>query len=90
MIDALGSVLAFFYQITHSYGMAIILLTVVVRLLLFPLTLKQTRSMQGMARLQPEVKKLQAEHGSDKQKPNQQPCCLLHTPCQFQCRIKIS
>ncbi len=70
MIDALGSVLAFFYQITNSYGMAIILLTVVVRLLLFPLTLKQTRSMQGMARLQPEVKKLQAEHGSDKQKLN--------------------
>ncbi len=70
MIDALGSVLAFFYQITHSFGMAIILLTVVVRLLLFPLTLKQTRSMQGMARLQPEVKKLQAEHGSDKQKLN--------------------
>ena len=56
MIDALGTVLSFFYQITHSYGMAIILLTVVVRLLLFPLTLKQTRSMQGMARLQPEVK----------------------------------
>lgn len=70
MIDALGSVLSFFYQITNSYGMAIILLTVVVRLLLFPLTLKQTRSMQGMARLQPEVKKLQAEHGSDKQKLN--------------------
>jgi YidC/Oxa1 family membrane protein insertase len=70
VIDALGSVLSFFFQITNSYGLAIILLTVVVRLVLFPLTLKQTRSMQGMARLQPEVKKLQAEHGQDKQKLN--------------------
>ena len=70
MIDALGSVLSFFFQITNSYGLAIVLLTVMVRLLLFPLTLKQTRSMQGMARLQPEVKKLQAEHGQDKQKLN--------------------
>ena len=70
MIDALGTVLSFFFKITNSYGLAIILLTVMVRLLLFPLTLKQTRSMQGMARLQPEVKKLQAEHGSDKQKLN--------------------
>jgi YidC/Oxa1 family membrane protein insertase len=70
VIDALGSVLSFFFQITNSYGLAIILLTVVVRLVLFPLTLKQTRSMQGMARLQPEVKKLQAEFGQDKQKLN--------------------
>jgi YidC/Oxa1 family membrane protein insertase len=70
VIDALGFVLSFFFKITHSYGLAIILLTVVVRLVLFPLTLKQTRSMQGMARLQPEVKKLQAEFGQDKQKLN--------------------
>jgi YidC/Oxa1 family membrane protein insertase len=70
VIDLLGSVLSTFYGLTHSYGLAIIMLTVVVRLVLFPLTLKQTRSMQGMARLQPEVKKLQAEYGSDKQKLN--------------------
>lgn len=70
MIDALGSVLSIFYKFTNSYGLAIILLTVVVRLVLFPLTLKQTRSMQGMARVQPEVKKLQAEFGQDKQQLN--------------------
>ena len=70
MIDALGSVLSIFYKFTNSYGLAIILLTVIVRLVLFPLTLKQTRSMQGMARVQPEVKKLQAEFGQDKQQLN--------------------
>ena len=70
MIDALGTILSTFYQLTHSFGFAIISLTVIVRLLLFPLTLKQTRSMQGMARVQPQVKKLQAEFGADKQKLN--------------------
>ncbi len=70
MIDALGSVLSIFFKFTNSYGLAIILLTVVVRLVLFPLTLKQTRSMQGMARVQPEVKKLQAEFQGDKQQLN--------------------
>ena len=70
MIDALGSVLSIFYKFTNSYGLAIILLTVMVRLVLFPLTLKQTRSMQGMARVQPDVKKLQAEFGQDKQQLN--------------------
>lgn len=70
MIDALGKILSTFYALTHSFGFAIISLTVIVRLLLFPLTLKQTRSMQGMARVQPQVKKLQAEFGHDKQKLN--------------------
>ena len=70
MIDALGSVLSIFFKFTNSYGLAIILLTVVVRLVLFPLTLKQTRSMQGMARVQPDVKKLQAECQGDKQQLN--------------------
>ena len=44
----LGFVLSFFYYVIPDYGMAIILLTVAVSLLLFPLTLKQTRSMRKM------------------------------------------
>ena len=72
MFDALGRalsfVLSFFYTLTHSYGFAIILLTVAVRLVLFPLTAKQMRSMQGMTKLQPELKKLQAEHKDDRLK----------------------
>lgn len=72
MFDALGKLLALvlaqFYNLTNSYGVAIILLTVVVRLLLFPLTAKQMRSMQGMTKLQPELKRLQAEHKDDRMK----------------------
>jgi YidC/Oxa1 family membrane protein insertase len=68
LFQALGLLLSTFYKFTKSYGFSIILLTVFVRLLLFPLTAKQMRSMQGMTKLQPELKKLQAEHKDDRMK----------------------
>ena len=55
-----------------NYGVAIIILTVLVNLVLFPLTLKQTRSMKAMQELQPEIKKLQKEFKDDRQELNQQ------------------
>jgi YidC/Oxa1 family membrane protein insertase len=68
LYDFLGLLLSTFYKFTKSYGFSIILLTVFVRLVLFPLTAKQMRSMQGMSKLQPELKKLQAEHKDDRMK----------------------
>lgn len=59
--NALGSALAFFYDLVPSYGLSIILLTVVVNLLLFPLTLKQTRSTRAFQAIQPEVRRIQKE-----------------------------
>ncbi len=70
LLNALGSVLAFFYDIIPEYGIAIILLTLAVSLLLFPLTIKQTRSMKGMQEIQPEVKKLQKEYKEDREELN--------------------
>lgn len=72
MFEFLASILSFFYQFTHSYGLSIVLLTVVVRLVLFPLTAKQMRSMAAMSRVQPQVKKLQAEYKDDRQKLNEE------------------
>lgn len=59
--DALGAALAFFYDLVPSYGLAIILLTIVVNLLLFPLTLKQTRSTRAFTAIQPEIRRIQKE-----------------------------
>src|SRR5207237_1580404 len=42
------------------------------RLVLYPLTVKQTKSMQAMQRLQPEIKRLQAKYKNDKQKLNEE------------------
>ena len=52
--------------------MAIVCLTLLVRMLLLPLTLKQFKSMQSMARLQPEIKKLQEQYKNDKERLNQE------------------
>jgi YidC/Oxa1 family membrane protein insertase len=70
--EGMGAVLAFFYGIVPNAGFAIIMLTVVVRLILFPLTAKQAKSMIAMQRAQPEMKKLQAKYKNDKQKLNEE------------------
>ena len=43
----------------ENYGIAIILLTIIIKVCLYPLTVKQVRSMKGMQELQPKMKKLQ-------------------------------
>ena len=70
LLDALGSLLSFYYDLIPEYGLAIILLTLTVSLLLFPLTLKQTKSMRAMQEIQPEVKKLQKEYKGEKEELN--------------------
>lgn len=72
LLDLLGGVLNFFYQFIPNLGVAIILLTVTISIVLFPLTLKQTRSMKAMQEIQPEVKRLQKELKGDKEELNKQ------------------
>ncbi len=55
-------VLHFFYNYVHNYGIAIILLTVLVRGLMFPLSRKQALNMVKMQQLQPEIKKIQEKY----------------------------
>jgi YidC/Oxa1 family membrane protein insertase len=64
--EILGGILTFFYSVIPNFGIAIILLTVTIGLLLFRLTLKQTRSMKAMQEIQPEIKKIQRELKQDK------------------------
>src|SRR6266446_5874672 len=56
LYNAFGAVLAFFYAIIPNEGVAIILLTITVMLVLFPHTAKSARAMMAMQRLQPENK----------------------------------
>lgn len=77
MFDFLADALAFFYELPipgvyHSYGGSIIMLTLAINLVLLPLTLKGTRSMMQMQRLQPEMKALQAKYKDDREKLNQE------------------
>jgi YidC/Oxa1 family membrane protein insertase len=54
----LFQLLQFFYRVVHNWGMAIILLSIAIYLLLFPLTVKQMRSMKEMQALQPHIEEL--------------------------------
>jgi YidC/Oxa1 family membrane protein insertase len=73
LIDAFDAVMVFFHDnVGLSWGLSIIALTVCVRALLVPLTLKQYHSMQGLQRLAPEIKQLQEKYKDDKQRLNQE------------------
>ena len=72
MYDVIARPLQFYYELWPSYAGAITLLTLTVMLVLLPLTLKGTRSMLAMQRLQPELKKLQNQHRDDRQKLNEE------------------
>src|SRR4051794_12151028 len=73
LIDLFEAVLQFFHDSAGlSWGMAIVALTILVRALLLPLALKQFRSMQSLARHQPELKALQEKHKGDKERMNQE------------------
>jgi YidC/Oxa1 family membrane protein insertase len=50
----------------HSWGWAIVLLTLIVRVLLLPLAIKQTRSMRAMQAIQPKIKEIQAKYKVDR------------------------
>jgi YidC/Oxa1 family membrane protein insertase len=60
-------VLAGIYAVVPNFGVAILVLSVIWMVLISPLTLKSTRSMLAMQKLQPEIKKLQEKHKNDKQ-----------------------
>jgi YidC/Oxa1 family membrane protein insertase len=62
----------FFFLWTGSYGLAIIILTVVIRVILFPFTITQMRTMRKMQELQPELKKLQEKYKKDPQRLNKE------------------
>lgn len=70
--EAFAAVLSFFYSVTHNYALSITLLTLVVMIVVTPLTLKGTRSMMIMQQMQPEMKKIQQRYKDDRQKLNEE------------------
>jgi YidC/Oxa1 family membrane protein insertase len=68
ILDFIGASLAKIYDIIPNYGIAIILFTLCVRVLLLPLAIKQIRSMQAMQAIQPKLKALQTKYKGNRQK----------------------
>ncbi len=72
LVHLLQRTVEFMYQLTvsagiPSYGMAIILVTVVIKMILYPLTVKQVKSMKAMQELQPKMKRLQEQYKTNPQ-----------------------
>ena len=72
IIDGSEAILKFWQGIVGSWGVAIILLTFTIRLLILPLTFKSVKSMQALQVLQPEIKKIQERYKDDRQRMNQE------------------
>jgi len=77
--EGLGATLAYLFDVLvtvvpegWAYGLAIILLTILINIVVFPLTLKQTRATRAFTALQPQIKKIQEEHKDDPQEMQRQ------------------
>ena len=73
------SLLLFFDKYTHNYGIAIILLTVLVKILFWPLTHKSYKSMKEMQKLQPLMAKIREKYKGDKERMNKEMMGLYKT-----------
>ncbi len=72
LLDGLGWVVAQIYQLIPNYGVTIIVLTVLIRLVLLPLGIKQIRSMQHMQLIQPKIKQLQQKYKGNRTKQQEE------------------
>jgi len=81
--DVLGKpmlwLLNFFHQYSGNYGLAIILLTVLIKLVFWPITQKGMKSMKNMQKLQPKIAKLRERYKDDPAKMNQEMMTLYKT-----------
>jgi YidC/Oxa1 family membrane protein insertase len=72
LLNGIGWVLAFLYDVIPNFGIAIIILTILIRVVLLPLGIKQIKSMQAMQAIQPKVKELQKKYKGNKQKAQEE------------------
>lgn len=72
LFEVVAKALSFFYDIVPNYAIAIAMLTLLVMVVTTPFTLKGTRSMIQMQRLQPEMRRLQLKYKDDRQKLNEE------------------
>ena len=68
----MGFILGAIYNFVQSYGLSIILFTLVMKIILLPISIKQQKSMASTARIQPKIKELEKKYRGDKQKQSEE------------------
>src|SRR6056297_746615 len=72
LINGIVEALQFLNGIVHNYGVTIILFTLIIKFLLYPLTAKQTRSMKAMQDLQPQMESIKKKYKDNKEKQQEE------------------
>ena len=70
--NVLGDLLNFIYNIVNNYGLAIILFTLLIKIVLLPISIKQQKTMKKSAKMQVELKQIQEKYKNDQEKANQE------------------
>lgn len=79
LANLFGYILAFLYDLVNNYGLAIILFTVIIKLVLLPLSIKQQRTMKKSSELQEKMKVIQFKYKNNPEKMNQEVMNLYKT-----------
>lgn len=72
LANIFGSLLGFIYNFIGNYGLSIICFSVIIKLILLPMSIKQQKAMKQANKLQEEMKKIQDKYGNDNEKINQE------------------
>lgn len=80
--NALGHVLRIIFELVQSYGLSIVLFTILVKVLLLPLTIKQTKSTKAMQDIQPKIQEIQTKY-KDKPEKQQQEIMKIYTEAKI-------
>jgi len=72
LLNGIGAILAWIYQLVGNFGVSIIILTLLIRIVLLPLGIKQIKSMGAMQAIQPKIKEIQKKYKGNKQKAQEE------------------
>ena len=72
IVNPMMNILVFIYSLIGNYGVAIIIFTILLKLVTLPFSLQQMKSMKRQAEVQPEIQALQKKYGKDKEKLSQE------------------
>ena len=72
LASTFGYLLQFLYNLVNNYGIAIILFTITIKIILLPLSIKQQKTMKKSAKMQEKIKVIQFKYKNDQEKMNQE------------------
>ena len=70
--NILGYLLNFIYNLVNNYGLSIIIFTILVKIIILPISIKQQKTMKKSAKIQSELKAIQEKYKNDQERANKE------------------